>query len=80
MAKFIYTDHACRKMAERGITKQTVEDVFYNHDEILPAEGESERAFRTTGDTTIVVTFEMLKRRDEMVKIISVHKKKANRR
>lgn len=80
MTKFIYTDHASRRMTERGISKQTVEDVFQNHDEILPAEGESERAFHTTGNVTIVVTFETLKRKDETVKIISVHKRKAKRR
>jgi len=80
MTNFIYTDHACRRMLERAISKQTVENAFHNHDEILPAEGDSERAFRKMGDVTIVVTFEVLKRKEETVKIISVHKKKTKRR
>lgn len=76
MTKFIYTDHAEKRIRERDIPKKLIEDIYHNPDEVLPAEGDSERAFRNIDDFIIVVTFEVLKRKDETIKIISVHKKK----
>jgi len=74
LTEFIYTIHAEKRMRERKISKQLVEDIYYNPDRKYPAEGESERAVRNFGGFEIIVTFEELKRKHKTIKIISTHK------
>lgn len=79
MTKFIYTIHAEKRIKERNISKERIEEIYYNHNKVVLGEDDTEKAIKKFDNFEIIVIFEELKRKEKAIKIISVIKKRIKR-